>query len=57
MKGLEEAVGVELPKADQLGTEESRMFFEKLCKEHNVECKPPRTVSRLIDKLVGKIKK
>jgi lysyl-tRNA synthetase class 2 len=53
MKGLEEAVGVELPKADSLHTEETREFFEKLCKEKGVDCAPPRSTSRLIDKLVG----
>ena len=29
------------------------MFFDKLCKEKEVECSNPRTTSRLIDKLVG----
>lgn len=29
------------------------MFYDKLCKEKNVECANPRTVCRLIDKLVG----
>ena len=53
MKGLEEAVGVKLPAADQLHTEESREFLDKLAREHDVECKPPRTTARLIDKLVG----
>lgn len=53
MKGLEKELGIELPKADQLYTEEAREFFDKLCKEKNVECANPRTTSRLIDKLVG----
>jgi lysyl-tRNA synthetase class 2 len=53
MKGLEEAVGVKLPEATALGTEEARDFFDKLAKEHNVKCGEPRTVARLIDKLVG----
>lgn len=53
MKGLSEALNLELPSADQLHTEEAREFFDKLAKEHNVDCKPPRTVARLIDKLVG----
>eukprot|EP00347_Sterkiella_histriomuscorum_P007826 403347417 len=53
MKGLEEALGVKLPAADQLGTEESREFLDKIAREHDVECKPPRTTARLIDKLVG----
>ena len=53
MKGLEEVLKIELPKADTLHTEESRLFFEKLCFDLKVDCKPPRTVARLIDKLVG----
>lgn len=53
MQGLEEALGIELPKADTLHTNEAREFFDKLCKDKNVECSNPRTTSRLIDKLVG----
>lgn len=53
MQGLEDAIGVKLPAATELDTEEAREFFDKLCKEKNVECSNPRTTSRLIDKLVG----
>ena len=53
MKGLEEALGMELPKGDALATEETRVIFDKLCKEKGVDCSNPRTTSRLIDKLVG----
>jgi lysyl-tRNA synthetase, class II len=53
MKGLEEALGIKMPKNTELDTEESRIFFDKLCKEKNVECSNPRTTARLIDKLVG----
>lgn len=53
MKGLEEALGVKMPDNTQLHTEESRQFFDDLCKKHNVECKAPRSTARLIDKLVG----
>ena len=28
-------------------------FLEALCVKHNVDCRPPRTVARLVDKLVG----
>ena len=38
---------------ENLENEEARQFFENLCKEHKIECKPPRTTARLIDKLVG----
>ena len=53
MKGLEEALDMELPKGKDLATEETREFFDKLCVERNVECKAPRSTARLIDKLVG----
>lgn len=53
MKGLEEVLGIELPKGDALATEEARAFFDNLCKEKGVECSNPRSTSRLIDKLVG----
>jgi lysyl-tRNA synthetase class 2 len=53
MKGLEEVLGIELPKNDALGTEEARLFFDNLCKEKGVDCANPRSTSRLIDKLVG----
>ena len=53
MKSLSEALNLELPSAEQLDSEESREFFDKLCKEHNVACSEPRTTARLIDKLVG----
>ena len=53
MKGLEEVLGVKLPDNTKLDTEESRVFFDKLCVEKGVDCSFPRTTSRLIDKLVG----
>ena len=53
MKGLEEALGRELPRGKELATDEARVFFDKLCKELNVECANPRSTGRLIDKLVG----
>jgi lysyl-tRNA synthetase class 2 len=53
MKGLEEALKIPMPDNTQLHTEETRQFFDKLCKEKNVECSNPRSTARLIDKLVG----
>ena len=53
MKGLELAMNITLPDNTKLETEESRVFFDKLCKDREVECANPRTTSRLIDKLVG----
>jgi len=53
LKGLEEVLKVKLPSADKFGTEEARKFLDDLCIKHEVECPAPRTVARLLDKLVG----
>lgn len=53
MKTLGEKLNVKMPPNTELNTDESKEFFDKLCKEHNVECGAPRTAPRLIDKLVG----
>ncbi|KAK2185993.1 hypothetical protein NP493_215g05029 [Ridgeia piscesae] len=50
---LEKACGAKLPPADQFHTPEMKQFLDKLCTEKGVECKPPRTTARLLDKLVG----
>uniref|UniRef100_A0A674CVB0 Lysine--tRNA ligase n=1 Tax=Salmo trutta TaxID=8032 RepID=A0A674CVB0_SALTR len=34
-------------------TPETRKFFDELCAQKGVECPPPRTTARLLDKLVG----
>jgi len=53
LKGLEDAMGVTLPRGRDLETEETREMLDKLCVEHGVECSAPRSTARLIDKLVG----
>ena len=54
MKSLEKILKLrDMPKNTELGTEEARIYFDKLCKEKGVECSNPRTTARLIDKLVG----
>lgn len=53
MTDLEREIGVALPKPDQLDTEEARALLDKIALERQVECKPPRTATRLLDKLVG----
>uniref|UniRef100_A0A8C0FIU5 Lysine--tRNA ligase n=1 Tax=Bubo bubo TaxID=30461 RepID=A0A8C0FIU5_BUBBB len=50
---LEKALGVTFPPAECFETEETRKFFDDLCAERNVECPPPRTTARLLDRLVG----
>lgn len=50
---LERILGVKLPEPELLHTEEARKALDLLCVKHNVECSPPRTAARLLDKLVG----
>lgn len=49
--GLEEALKEKLPT--DLDSEEARQFLIELCARHGVECPPPQTTARLLDKLVG----
>lgn len=52
MEELQKKLSLEkLP--EDLESDEATKFFDDLCKLHKVECKNPRTTSRLIDKLVG----
>uniref|UniRef100_A0A1L8DFK5 Lysine--tRNA ligase n=1 Tax=Nyssomyia neivai TaxID=330878 RepID=A0A1L8DFK5_9DIPT len=50
---LEEVLKVKFPAADTLTTPEANAFLSRLCEKHQVECPPPRTTARLLDKLVG----
>ncbi|XP_067007554.2 lysine--tRNA ligase isoform X2 [Anabrus simplex] len=50
---LEEALKVKLPEPDKLDTPEAAKFLSDLCEKHEVDCPPPRTAARLLDKLVG----
>ncbi|KAH9515525.1 Lysine--tRNA ligase [Bulinus truncatus] len=50
---LEEAMSVKFPPATELHTETSRKFLDDLAVKHGVECPPPRTAARLLDKMVG----
>ena len=49
LKGLEERLGVELPK--NIDTPEANEFFSKLADKHKVVCPAPRSTARLIDKV------
>jgi len=48
---LEEFAGIKIPT--DLTSEETRLFLAKVCQEKGVECTPPQTTARLLDKLVG----
>ncbi|BFZ19621.1 hypothetical protein BsWGS_22660 [Bradybaena similaris] len=50
---LEKEMNVKFPPATELHTEASRKFLDDLAVKHGVECPPPRTASRLLDKMVG----
>ena len=51
MKTLEETLKVSLPKPEQLGTPESCKILSDLCVKHEIDCPPPRTTARLLDKV------
>ncbi|KNG82534.1 lysine--tRNA ligase KRS1 [Aspergillus nomiae NRRL 13137] len=50
---LEEATGEKFPSGDQLHTAETGEFLKKVLKKTGVECSPPLTNARMLDKLVG----
>ncbi|XP_055624340.1 lysine--tRNA ligase isoform X2 [Toxorhynchites rutilus septentrionalis] len=53
ISSLEEILKVQFPSATNLNTPEANKFLSDLCTKHEVECPPPRTTARLLDKLVG----
>lgn len=50
---LEEATGEKFPPGTELHTQETNDFLKKVLKKMNVECSPPETNARMLDKLVG----
>ena len=48
---LERILGCKLPEPELLHTEEARKALDLLCVKHNVDCSPPRTAARLLDKV------
>ena len=50
---LEEACGEKFPPGDQLHTPGSSDFLKGILKKMKVECSPPLTNARMLDKLVG----
>eukprot|EP00884_Botryococcus_braunii_P000587 jgi/Botrbrau1/10529/Bobra.7_1s0010.1 len=51
VQGLEEALGRSLPS--DLTSEEARAELARICEEKGVECPPPQSTARLLDKLAG----
>ncbi|XP_056604240.1 lysine--tRNA ligase isoform X1 [Triplophysa dalaica] len=50
---LEKEMGVKFPAPETYDSDETRKFLDDLCAQREVECSPPRTTARLLDKLVG----
>lgn len=50
---LEEATGEKFPPGTELHTQETNDFLKKVLKKMKVECSPPETNARMLDKLVG----
>ena len=50
---LEEACGEKFPPGDQLHTWETHEFLKRMLEKMKVECSPPLTNARMMDKLVG----
>lgn len=51
IKTLEDILKVKLPDPDKLNTPEATQFLSDLATKHGVECPPPRTTARLLDKV------
>lgn len=50
---LESKLGEKFPPGDELHTNETNEFLQRMCKKANVECSPPLTNARMLDALVG----
>jgi len=48
---LEEELNLQFPK--DLSTPEALKFLDDLCVKYNVLCTPPRSVTRLLDKVLS----
>lgn len=52
MKTLEEVLKIKLPSADKLNNPETNQILSDLCTKYEIECPPPRTTARLLDKVI-----
>lgn len=50
---LERITGSKFPSGDQLHTQETNQFFKDLLKKQGIDCPPPLTNARMLDRLVG----
>ncbi|CAG8501468.1 10735_t:CDS:2 [Acaulospora colombiana] len=49
---LEKTLGVKFPLSEEWCTKAANQFLENVCDEHEIKCSPPRTSSRLLDKIM-----
>ncbi|KAH3674173.1 hypothetical protein WICMUC_003414 [Wickerhamomyces mucosus] len=52
---LEKVFDVKFPPGDQLHTTETGEFLKKILIKHKLDCAPPLTNARMLDKLVGEL--
>lgn len=52
---LEKVFDVKFPPGDQLHTAETGEFLKKILIKHKLDCPPPLTNARMLDKLVGEL--
>lgn len=52
---LEKVYNVTFPAGDQLHTEETGKFLKQILIDHKLDCSPPLTNARMLDKLVGEL--
>lgn len=52
---LEKVFDVKFPAGDQLHTAETGEFLKKILIKHKLDCPPPLTNARMLDKLVGEL--
>lgn len=50
---LERCTGAKFPPGTELHTEETNAFLKDLLRKHKIDCSPPQTNARMLDKLVG----
>ncbi|KAI5952478.1 KRS1 [Candida jiufengensis] len=52
---LEKVYNVKFPAGDELHTEATGEFLKKVLKDNKLDCSPPLTNARMLDKLVGEL--
>lgn len=45
--------GINIFENGTINSEETRLYLDSICRERNIPCGEPRTIARLLDKLIG----